>query len=60
MKESDRIAVMVENLPISGSRLRNAPTDGSRRIVPAKSVRSYGDHRIAMSMSMLAISPRPR
>jgi len=29
--------------------------EGPARIAPEKSIRSYGDHRIAMSMSILSI-----
>lgn len=59
VKESDRVAVMVENLTNMGVRVEERPDgmgiEGPARIAPEKSIRSYGDHRIAMSMSILAI-----
>jgi len=59
VKESDRVAVMVENLTNMGVRVEERPdgmvVEGPARIAPGKSIRSYGDHRIAMSMSILAI-----
>ena len=59
VKESDRIAVMVENLSYLGVEAAERPDgmviSGPAKVVPEKSIRSYGDHRIAMSMSMLAI-----
>lgn len=59
VKESDRVAVMVENLANMGVQVAERPdgmvVEGSAKISPVKSIRSYGDHRIAMSMSILAI-----
>ncbi len=59
VKESDRVAVMVENLSNMGAQVEERPDgmviDGPAKVSPAKSIRSYGDHRIAMSMSILAI-----
>ncbi|NLB66362.1 MAG: 3-phosphoshikimate 1-carboxyvinyltransferase [Lentisphaerae bacterium] len=59
VKESDRVAVMVENLRNLGAEVEERPdgmvVTGPARITPAKSVRSYGDHRVAMSMSILSI-----
>lgn len=59
VKESDRVAVMVENLTNMGVRVEERPDgmgiEGPARIAPEKSIRSYGDHRIAMSMSILSI-----
>lgn len=59
VKESDRVAVMVENLSTMGVTVEeNADgmvIEGPARITPSRSIRSYGDHRIAMSMSILAI-----
>ena len=59
MKESDRVAVMVENLTNLGAHATEQEDgmiiEGPTKVSPIKSVRSYGDHRIAMSMSILAI-----
>ncbi len=59
VKESDRIAVMAENLRALGGTVDEQPdgmvVTGPCRVHPERSVRSYGDHRIAMSMSILAL-----
>ena len=59
VKESDRVAVMVENLANMGARVEEQADgmtiEGPTRAIPEKSIRSYGDHRVAMSMSILAI-----
>lgn len=59
VKESDRVAVMVENLANLGAHVIEQSDgmiiEGPTRVVPAKSIRTYGDHRVAMSMSILAI-----
>jgi 3-phosphoshikimate 1-carboxyvinyltransferase len=59
VKESDRVAVMVENLTNLGAHATEQEDgmiiEGPTKVSPIKSVRSYGDHRIAMSMSILAI-----
>ncbi|MDD2240126.1 MAG: 3-phosphoshikimate 1-carboxyvinyltransferase [Kiritimatiellae bacterium] len=59
VKESDRVAVMAENLANMGVQVAERPdgmvVEGSATVAPVKSIRSYGDHRIAMSMSVLAI-----
>ena len=58
VKESDRIACMAENLRSLGICVEEF-ADGMRVIGPAKleptgPVRSFGDHRIAMAMAILA------
>lgn len=58
VKESDRIATMAANLRLMGVEVEEAP-DGMRIKGPAKlkptgTIRSYGDHRIAMAMAILA------
>jgi len=58
VKESDRIACMAGNLRSLGISVEEFP-DGMRVIRPARleptgPVRSFGDHRIAMSMAILA------
>ena len=59
VKESDRVAVMVENLANMGANVTEQADgmiiEGPTRAIPEKSIRSYGDHRVAMSMSILAI-----
>lgn len=59
VKESDRVAVMVENLASLGAHVTEQPDgmiiEGPTKVVPTRGIRSYGDHRIAMSMSILSI-----
>jgi len=59
VKESDRVAVMVENLASLGAKVEERPDgmviDGRTPVVPTHGIRSYGDHRVAMSMSILSI-----
>ncbi len=59
VKESDRIATMADNLRLVGVDAEETPdgmiVNGGKPIVPSASVRSYGDHRIAMSMAVLGI-----
>ncbi len=59
VKESDRVAVMVENLTSLGATVTEQPDgmiiEGPTQVIPTKSIRSYGDHRVAMSMSILSI-----
>jgi len=59
VKESDRVAVMVENLASLGVTVTEQPDgmiiEGPTKVVPTRGIRSYGDHRIAMSMSILSI-----
>ena len=59
VKESDRIATMAANLRLLGADVEEQK-DGMAVLGPAKlkatsSVKSYGDHRIAMSMAVLAL-----
>lgn len=58
VKESDRIATMAANLRLMGAEVEELP-DGMRiqgpvAIKPSGTIRSYGDHRIAMAMAILA------
>ena len=57
VKESDRIATMAGNLRLMGVDAEEQPdgmiVNGGKPIVPGSSVRSYGDHRIAMAMAIL-------
>ncbi|MFH0880785.1 MAG: 3-phosphoshikimate 1-carboxyvinyltransferase [Lentisphaerota bacterium] len=59
VKESDRIASMVGNLKLMGVKAEERPDglviDGPSEIKTSGSVRSFGDHRIAMSMAILAL-----
>ena len=59
VKESDRIATMASNLRLLGVEVEEQ-ADGMTVLGPAKlkagsSVKSYGDHRIAMAMAILAL-----
>jgi 3-phosphoshikimate 1-carboxyvinyltransferase len=57
VKESDRISTMAGNLRLMGVDAQEQPdgmiVNGGKPFVPEASVRSYGDHRIAMSMAVL-------
>lgn len=57
VKESDRITTMAGNLRLLGVDAEEQPDgmiiNGGKPIKPENSVRSYGDHRIAMSMAIL-------
>ena len=59
VKESDRVAVMSENLAGMGVHVTEQPDgmiiEGPAALSPTQSIRSHGDHRVAMSMSILAI-----
>ncbi len=58
VKESDRIAAMALNLRLFGVNVEETEDgmiiEGGSEIKPTGAVRSFGDHRIAMSMSILA------
>ncbi|MDX2331204.1 3-phosphoshikimate 1-carboxyvinyltransferase [Campylobacter hepaticus] len=57
VKESDRIKVMVENLKLCGINAKELE-DGFEIIggeVKAAKIKSYGDHRIAMSFAILGL-----
>lgn len=58
VKESDRISAIVSNMQVLGvdveEREDGLKVVGPARIQPAAGVRSYGDHRIAMCMAVLA------
>lgn len=59
VKESDRIQCMAENLVKMGVKIEEKP-DGMiieppGELIPQAGLRSYGDHRIAMSMAVLAL-----
>ncbi len=59
IKESDRIAALAEGLSALGVRVRELPDglviEGGARLRGAR-VRSHGDHRIAMALSVLALA----
>lgn len=59
VKESDRIAAMAENLKVMGVDVEEQPDgliiQGGGPISPTDSLRSHNDHRIAMSMAVLAL-----
>jgi 3-phosphoshikimate 1-carboxyvinyltransferase len=59
VKESDRVAVMAENLSSMGAYVREQPDglliEGPTNISPTRTIRSYCDHRNAMSMSILSL-----
>ncbi len=58
IKESDRIAALAEGLTALGASVRELPDglviDGGRPLVGTR-VRSHGDHRIAMALSVAAL-----
>jgi len=58
VKESDRIAAMAEGLAALGARVRERPdgleVEGGAPLRGAR-VRSHGDHRIAMALSVAAL-----
>ena len=58
IKESDRIAALCEGLAALGADVRELPdglvVEGGRPLVGAR-VRSHGDHRIAMALSVAAL-----
>ncbi|MGD9873350.1 MAG: 3-phosphoshikimate 1-carboxyvinyltransferase [Kiritimatiellia bacterium] len=59
VKESDRIAVMVNNLRLMGVCAEETPdgmiVTGPSQIIPAQPLESHGDHRVVMSMAILAL-----
>ncbi len=59
VKESDRIATMAANLRLLGVEVEERPdgmaVTGGAALAATSPVRSYGDHRIAMAMSVLAL-----
>jgi len=59
VKESDRIASMAENLTSMGvyvmEREDGMIIEGPTKPSPTRGIRSFGDHRVAMSMSILSI-----
>ena len=59
VKESDRIATMVANLRSLGVEVDEVPDGmtvrGPARIRPTGPLKSYGDHRIAMSMAVAGL-----
>lgn len=58
VKESDRIASMAANLKLMGVEVEEHPDGmtirGGAALKPQGALRSYGDHRIAMAMAVLA------
>ncbi|HNS80243.1 MAG TPA: 3-phosphoshikimate 1-carboxyvinyltransferase [Kiritimatiellia bacterium] len=59
VKESDRIAVMVRNLRLMGVRAEETPdgmiVEGPSQLIPSQPLESFGDHRVVMSMAVLAL-----
>ena len=59
VKEADRITCMVNNLRTMGVNVEEKEDGmilrGPSNIVPTTAVKSFGDHRIAMSMAILAL-----
>lgn len=59
VKESDRIAVMTANLRLMGVEVEEQPDGmivrGPALLQAAAGLRSFGDHRIAMSLAVLAM-----
>ena len=59
VKESDRIAALAEGLAALGARVRELPdglvVEGGRPLRGSR-VRSHGDHRIAMALSVAALA----
>ena len=59
LKESDRIACMVANLRIFGVDVQELEDGmivrGEQPLAPQSHVQSYGDHRVAMAMAILAL-----
>ncbi len=62
VKESDRIACMAANLRLAGAEVEELPDGmrirGGRPIRGGVRVKSYGDHRVAMAMAVLALFAR--
>jgi len=60
VKESDRIRSVVDNLARMGVKVEEKPDgmviEGSARVRGGVSVDSYGDHRLPMAMSVLALA----
>ncbi len=58
VKEADRISCMANNLRVMGVQVEETPDgmeiEGGAAVNPSGGVRSYGDHRIAMAMAVLA------
>jgi 3-phosphoshikimate 1-carboxyvinyltransferase len=63
IKESDRISALAEGLSALGARVRELPDglviEGGARLRGAR-VRSHGDHRIAMALSVAALAAEGR
>jgi 3-phosphoshikimate 1-carboxyvinyltransferase len=61
VKESDRIAALAEGLTRMGASIEERP-DGlvihGGRALQGASVRSFGDHRIAMALAVAALAAR--
>ncbi|HMP73320.1 MAG TPA: 3-phosphoshikimate 1-carboxyvinyltransferase [Kiritimatiellia bacterium] len=64
VKESDRIECMASNLRLMGVNVTTHPDgleiEGGAKLQGSSAIRSYGDHRIAMSMAVLGLfAPEP-
>ncbi len=61
LKESDRIAALVDNLKAIGGTVQEMPDgliiSGNPGLVPRGSVRTRGDHRIAMAFGAISAAP---
>ena len=61
LKESDRIAALVENLEAIGGTVQEKPDgliiSGKPDLVPGGIVRTHGDHRIAMAFGAISAVP---
>jgi len=60
-KESDRLAALAENLEAVGGSVEEQPDgliiSGNPDLVPHGTVRTHGDHRIAMALGVMSVVP---
>jgi len=60
-KESDRLAALAENLEAVGASVEEKPDgliiSGNPDLVPHGTVRTHGDHRIAMALGVMSVVP---
>lgn len=59
IKESDRLSAMIDSLSSLGVKLElrddELMIEGQDRLYPSKALKSYGDHRIAMTLAIASI-----
>lgn len=59
IKESDRLQAMIDNLSSLGVKLELTEDElkvyGQKTLYPTKTLKSYGDHRIAMTLAIASI-----